>query len=221
MTIEAALTRLNRMGVEIRQASRGRIDTKVHEFASHLNLLPFLAISQEVVQCLYPTTHDSLKAHLCKGMMDIYTRIRFLEHRQGKLQTRRPSGAVPVMQTIREDESAEEAGLGVTHGIHQQRSARPLNSARSPGPHNPGSQSDLSTVDTKRIRGLLSPSLAASKSARQHKTSTVQVQQANYPRPRIAKDNNIFKCEWCAELFNKTLITESEWRYGPPHPYAG
>src|SRR4051812_35023190 len=77
ITIDEALTRLNRLGVEIRAASRGRIQTKIHGFASRLDLLPVLGICQAVVGSLYPATDETPKFHLCQGILDHPTSTRY------------------------------------------------------------------------------------------------------------------------------------------------
>ena len=149
-TINEALTRLNRLGVDIRESSRGGIHAKIQEFASRLDLLPVLDLSQSAVKCLYPTSHESLKAHLSKGMIDIYDRLRFLEHRQGRLETRRTVAPVPLMRPIKE---GEPTGAG-DQDLGRHIAKDPAGLAREVPP-NRGfhSQSSLSTVDTGMMKG--------------------------------------------------------------------
>lgn len=216
ITIDEALKRLNRLGVDIRQASRGKINTKVQEFASRLDLLPALALSQAAIESLYPGAHESLKAHLCQGMMDIYARIRFLGHRQEELETRRPVAFAPPMQPIREDEpmEAETSTAETTNEAPRQTpTAKLLQSPLQLDSDFP-SKSGLSTIDTFQMRQRLSHHLhlANTNPNTEHKTSSVQIQQTNYPRPYLAQDENLFKCEWCSELFDKRTLSESKWR---------
>ncbi|KAK3349608.1 hypothetical protein B0T25DRAFT_548547 [Lasiosphaeria hispida] len=215
-TIEEALTRLSRLGVEIRAASRGRIQTKIHEFASRLDLLPVLGICQAIVSSLYPATHETLKLHLCKGMVDIYARIRYLEHRQEQLQTRRPvaSAQGAAMPTIEEHEESERTadeyrsrslGEGPTNTLGKFVS-KPLVQRQF------GSQSGLSTVDTVQMRRLLKRVQGPAITTSERKTSSVQAKQGKYPRPQAAQGTKIFKCAWCFQVLDSTTLSEDDWR---------
>ncbi|KAK4187619.1 hypothetical protein QBC35DRAFT_409984 [Podospora australis] len=217
--IDSTLTRLSRLGVDIKQASRSRIDAKVNRFASVLDIRPFLTLSQVVVQALYPGAHESLKGHLSKTMIEIYTRIMYLRYRKDKLETRRPSKkSTPVssLQTIGEDQETDvfapqPEGAGDPLVVGTVTQCQPSASGKSMR-SGPVSHSDLSTVDVKKIKLLLSPTPHESKFLNYRATSSIQIKQANYPQPSIPRNDNVFSCEWCADLFNKRETSESDWR---------
>jgi hypothetical protein len=203
------------LGSDIRAASRGRVNTKIQEFTSRLDLLPLQDMAQTAVESLYPSSHDSLKFHLSKGMVEICARIRYWEHRQGKLSTRRPVGnSTPRMETINEGVQAatptvDATSKPLTKGpVAQLRQSSPGNVPRNLPP-----QSDPSTINTQQMRQFLSRHQGVAVPTEKRKTSSVQVQQTNYPQPHVPEKSKLFPCEWCTELFNKEQLSESDWRY--------
>ena len=145
-------------------------------------------------------------------MVEICARIRYLEHRQGKLNTRRPVvDSVPRMETIEEDAPAATPAVDTTS---KQPNGGPVAQLRQSGgvPRNLPSQSDPSTINTQQMRRFLNRHLGIAAPTEQRKTSSVQVRQANYPRPHVPESSNLFQCEWCSELFHKNQFSESDWR---------
>ncbi|RFU77283.1 hypothetical protein TARUN_4959 [Trichoderma arundinaceum] len=206
-TIDDTLTRLNRLGVTIRQSGRGKVDVRAKKFAAGLDLDSFAYLCANAVQALYPGAHQSLKDHLSKSMTDRYARTLFLNSRHQKLQTRRePSTGLSTIQEVPSNETQTNIPI-----------AQPVIAIKNPAvpkfPRAPIalSQSDLSSVNIQQIRSRLRPPDEAS--TKFHKTSSIQVNQGNYPQPPTPKEgSNIFTCQWCSELFSKKSLSESEWR---------
>ncbi|KAM4057604.1 hypothetical protein HRG_009241 [Hirsutella rhossiliensis] len=76
--IDDTLTRLNRLGVSIRQASYDKIDARASRFAASLEPNTFEHLCASAVQALYPGAHQALKNHLTKSMTDRYARMLML-----------------------------------------------------------------------------------------------------------------------------------------------
>ncbi|KAI0449228.1 hypothetical protein F5B21DRAFT_518328 [Xylaria acuta] len=202
-TIDDTLTRLNRLGVRIRQSSNSKLDARIRKFAAGVNLEPFEYLCAFAVQMLYPNAHQALKSYLGKSMAKRYATMLFINSRQETLKKRReplpmipevPSGktqtSAPATQPTRVINNSIMTSITTTHSAL--------------------SQSDLSSVNIQEIRNSGRPPDEAS--TKRYKTSSIQINQTNYPRPPIAElDISIRTCPWCAKLLSNTL-SESEWR---------
>ncbi|EHK22151.1 uncharacterized protein TRIVIDRAFT_150197, partial [Trichoderma virens Gv29-8] len=204
-TIDDTLTRLNRLGVTIRQSGRGKFDNRAKKFAAGLDLSSFTSLCANAVQVLYPGAHQSLKAYLSKSMTDRYAKMLFLDSRHNKLKTRRELriGLSPIHE-VPNDETQTRTGitkLAITIKNPLIRISRPVAT----------SQSDLSSVNMHRIRNRLRPPDEAS--TRYNKTSSIQVNRGNYPRPPVKNQGgNIVTCQWCSEPLGEQQLSESAWR---------
>jgi len=211
--VEATLSRLNRLGVTIRQASRGRIDVKVKTFAANLDTRPFADAAQVVVQTLYPNAHQSLREYLGKTMTERYAAILYLRHRREKLQSRRPLNspfAGPQLPTIGEGVQAGKGRLPPVHDFFGKGPAASQPFTKIPYA---GSQSDLSTVNTKLLRHALQRTANfEAPTERRTGTSSVQVSQGNYPGLPRGKEGNYITCEWCTKAIDKRVTNEADWR---------
>ncbi|EAQ84990.1 hypothetical protein CHGG_09004 [Chaetomium globosum CBS 148.51] len=211
--LEATLSRLNRLGVTIRQTSREKMVIKTRKFASGLDLKGFTDASRCVVHLLYPSTHHSLSEYLAKTMTNRFVTMLYLGHRGGKLQSRRYTKS-PLMPTIGEAEelTMKPSPLDQTPGAEIGNT----NKQTSPGDRKipyAASQSDLSTINSKQLRLALRRSdYLSAPTERRKGTSSIQVSQGNYPPAPFHKDSNIAACEWCGRPMDKREITESEWR---------
>jgi len=215
-TIDATLTRLNRLGVTIRQSSRGRIDVKIQRFAASFDLGPFAAVSQVVVQQFYPNAHRSLQQHLAKTMVDRYASIMFTKYRKEKLQSRRPGtpgGFMPTIDEGREvDFGAHPPGL-TESGVREDMLSGALGHAGLTGRSSATARSDLSTVNSKQLRqALLRTNNFQLPTERRHGTSSVQVGQGNYPRLPLQEESNFITCEWCSKIIENQDMNDSDWR---------
>ncbi|KAL8418731.1 hypothetical protein RB594_002081 [Gaeumannomyces avenae] len=213
--IDAALTRLNRLGVTIRKSSHGGIDVKIQRFAASLDLGPFAAISQTVVQQLYPNGHQSLQQYLGKTMVDRYAALLFRKYRDDKLQSRRPGKPIGFMPTIDEERQGDPGRYSpgqLASGTSQEmlpKTSGYTNLARIPSA---ASQSDLSTINGQQLRLTLHRTNNFQvPTERRQGTSSVQVGHGNYPRPS-QKDDNFFTCEWCGKIIEKQDMNDSDWR---------
>ncbi|KPM39643.1 hypothetical protein AK830_g6898 [Neonectria ditissima] len=202
--LDDTLSRLNRLGLTIRQSSNGKMDIKTKKFAAGLNLKPFAYLCAEAVQALYPSAHPSLKDYLSKSMTDRYARILFLNSRHKKLQARRePSGTLPSIPEAGNDEM--QTNLSITQPTRVTKNLVVTGLPRAP------SQSDLTSVDIKRIKNRNKPPDEAS--TKLHRTLSIRVNQGHYPRPAgMNEDSGIFCCEWCSEQLSKKTLSENEWR---------
>ncbi|KAH6616959.1 hypothetical protein F5144DRAFT_606479 [Chaetomium tenue] len=211
--LEATLSRLNRLGVTIRQTSRENMVIKTQKFASGLDLKGFTDASRCLVHLLYPSTHHSLSEYLAKTMTNRFVTMLYLGHRGGKLQSRRYTKS-PLMPTIGEGEelTMKPSPLDQT----PQAEIGNENKQTSPGDRKipyVESQSDLSTINSKQLRLALRRSgYLSAPTERRKGTSSIQVSQGNYPPAPFQKDSNIAACEWCGRPMDKREITESEWR---------
>ncbi|KAH0532089.1 hypothetical protein TsFJ059_000827 [Trichoderma semiorbis] len=206
-SVDDTLTRLNRLGVTIRQSGRGKFDARAKKFAAGLDLSLFAFLCANAVQALYPGAHQSLKDYLSKSMTDRYARMLFLGSRHKKLETRRERriGLSPIHEVPNGETQSSDPVI--------QLAVMPKNPilANILRPPSAPSLSDLSSVNMYQIRNRLRPPDEAS--TRFHKTSSIQVNQGNYPRlPTTENGSSIFTCHWCSELLSKKTLSESEWR---------
>ncbi|KAK1246370.1 hypothetical protein MKX08_000172 [Trichoderma sp. CBMAI-0020] len=218
-TIDNTLTRLNRLGVTIRQSGHGKLDTRAKKFVAGLDLSSFAYLCANAVQTLYPGAHQSLKDYLSKSMTDRYARMLFSESRRKNLMTRRelriglpPIDEVPGSETqLPNDEvpdSETKTSIAITQLAMPIKNPIVTNLSQLPPAL---SQSDLSSVNVHQIRSRTRPPDEAS--IKFHKTSSIQVNQGNYPRPFVINQgSSIFTCQWCSEPLNKKTLSESEWR---------
>lgn len=202
--IDNTLTRLNRLGVKIRQSSCGKIDTRANIFVPGLDLKSFANLCANAVHALYPAAHQSLKDYLSKSMTDRYAKMLFFKSRHTKLEIRREPriGLSPPPDV-------PNKGTQTNVPITQRVGAIPveINIPKEPASF---SQFDLSGVNIQQTRSRLRPPDEASTL---HKTTPAQVNQDNYPLPPVANgDINTFTCEWCSEHFSKKRFSHSEWR---------
>ncbi|EHK18146.1 uncharacterized protein TRIVIDRAFT_123746, partial [Trichoderma virens Gv29-8] len=202
--IDITLTRLNRLGVTIRQSSQDKIDLRANKFSAGLDLALFTFFCANVIQTLYPGAHQSLKDHLQESMLNRYKKILHHNSRYTKLKTPRESHM--RLSPIPEVPEKLQTSVPIIHPA-KEISAIANHQKR----HTTHSQSDLSTVNIQRIRNRHRPPDEAS--TKFYKTSSVQVNQGNYPQlPITNRDSDIFTCEWCSEPLNKKTLSESEWR---------
>ncbi|KAJ3562789.1 hypothetical protein NPX13_g8431 [Xylaria arbuscula] len=204
--IEDSLTRLNRLGVTIRQSCYGRIDMRVQQFAATLDLGPFQHLCITAVQILYPNAHQSLKDFLSKWMTKRYAEMLFVKYRQNKLQARRDPRT--VLAPIPEDSSSElQSSTHISHIMNIVQDPAMIN---TPGVSTLAARSDLSSVNIQQIRSR--PHAPDEASTKRYKTSSIQISRGNYPQPPIADgESSLRTCPWCFKLLDKTL-SESDWR---------
>ncbi|UKZ73754.1 hypothetical protein TrVFT333_001404 [Trichoderma virens FT-333] len=204
-TIDDTLTRLNRLGVTIRQSGRGKFDSRAKKFAAGLDLSSFTSLCANAVHVLYPGAHQSLKDYLSKSMTDRYAKMLFLDSRHNKLKSRRELRiGLPPIHEVPNDETQNRSGI---NKLAMTIKNPPIRTSRPVAP----SQSDLSSVNMHRIRNRLRPPDEAS--TRYNKTSSIQVNQGNYPRPPVRNQSgNIVTCQWCSEPLGEQPPSESAWR---------
>ncbi|KAI1358848.1 hypothetical protein F5Y08DRAFT_320925 [Xylaria arbuscula] len=204
--IEDSLTRLNRLGVTIRQSCYGRIDMRVQQFAATLDLGPFQHLCITAVQILYPNAHQSLKDFLSKWMTKRYAEMLFVKYRQNKLKARRDPRT--VLAPIPEDSSSElQSSTHISHIMNIVQDPVMIN---TPGVSTLPARSDLSSVNIQQIRSR--PHAPDEASTKRYKTSSIQISRGNYPRPPITDgESSLRTCPWCFKLLDKTL-SESDWR---------
>ncbi|SPO02493.1 uncharacterized protein DNG_05166 [Cephalotrichum gorgonifer] len=208
--VEATLMRLNRLGVTIRQSSHGRIDIKVKTFAAGLDLGPFATASRAVVQTLYPHAHQALREYLDKTMTDRYVAMRFAKDRKVKLQSRRPAKERGPIPTISEGVEAVAPGWYPSDQLALGRVSASAELPKKPGSD---SRSDLSTVDSKQLKQILSKTNnLEAPSKRRRGMSSVQVSQGNYPELPFQTEGNFITCEFCGKGIDKRDTNESDWR---------
>lgn len=206
--VEDTLSRMNRLGVTIRQSSGAKAIMRARKFAETLDLGYFTSLCSAAVQFLYPGAQESLKAYLSHLMTDLYARIQHLESRRRNLETRR--ARTPRLPTI--DEAP--ADVNSTAGQSFQETAPPvLSHIVQPSFQGSVSQSDLSSVRMSYVLDhLRGPKQASTISP---KTFSIQVNQANYPRPP-ASEGKSTRCEYCSELLREDDLGGSAWRYVGP-----
>lgn len=206
--IDNTLDRLNRLGVTIRQTSHDKIDIRAEKSTAGLNLTSFAYLCIHAVQTLYPGANQFLKDYLKESMMNRYKRMLHHNSRYTQLKApREPHIRLPTITEVSDNElQTNVSDIPPAKAIPIAESLQKVVAAPS--------QAGLSSVNTQHIRSRHKPPDEAS--TRFHKTSSVQVNEGNYPRLPITNGNsNIFTCEWCSEPLNKKILSESEseWRY--------
>lgn len=206
--IDNTLARLNRLGVTIRQSSQDKISIRAEKSTTHLDLTLFSYFCANAVQTLYPNAHQHLKDYLKESMINRYKKMIHHNSRYIKLRTPRelhrklPSIPEVPNNKPQTNTSVIQQAETIPASIYRY-GARVLTAP---------SQSDLSSANIQRIRDRYRPPDEAS--TKFHRTSSVQVNQGNYPRPPTTnKNGDIFACEWCSEPLDKKALSESEWRY--------
>ncbi|KAK1256259.1 hypothetical protein MKX07_008518 [Trichoderma sp. CBMAI-0711] len=198
---------LDVLRVTIRQSGRGKLDAKAKRFAAGLDLSSFAYLCASAVQALYPGAHQSLKDHLSRSMTDRYARMLFLDSRHQNLQTRRElhAGLPPIPEVSNNELPPNKPSLQPRMALRNMAVQNLLR--RTPALP----QSDLSSVNLRQISSRLRPPDEAS--TKFHKTSSVQVNQGNYPHiPTGTDGSSVFTCPWCSELLSKKTLSGSEWR---------
>lgn len=206
--VEGTLSRLNRLGVTIRQSSGAKAITRARRYAETLDLDYFTSLCSAAVQFLYSGAHQSLKAHLSRLMTALYARIQHLESRRRNLETRRTPP--PRLATINE----APADVNATAGSSRQEAILPVfRQIVQPRSRGPMSQSDLSSVHMSHILDRLRVPEQASTTF--PKTFSIRVNQANYPRPP-KKEGKPIRCKWCSAWLREEDLVGSAWRYVSP-----
>ncbi|KAK4458193.1 hypothetical protein QBC42DRAFT_186629, partial [Cladorrhinum samala] len=219
---DSALTRINHLSIDIKQASRGSIDTKVSRFASKVDLAPFVAVAQAAVSSLYPGAHELLKARLRDTMAEVYSRILFLRDRQKQLQpARHPARPAfqSALQAISEDHPVETGASDSSRMIPPQMSIPAGQSIQKPTPGLDTARSQVSTsrsrpstLDTQQMRSRkVATQTDRALPTTRKPVSSIQIKHADYPRPQISCTEQSLKCQWCSKHFEKET-SESDWR---------
>lgn len=205
--IDDTITRLTRLGTTIRQSSSSKIDTRVKKFAAGQNMDPFENLCANAVKALYPGAHQSLKEYLSKSMTTRYAAMLFSNSRRANLGTRR--GNLPSIEEM----PGKKTQTNVNINPPTKKIMNPAISHLRIEPY-PPSLSDLSSVDTQWRKTEFRQHVEASK--KQHKTLSIQIKQANYPRmPSAEGGQNVFSCPWCGDSLNRKNLSETGWRYVP------
>lgn len=218
---DSALTRINRLGIDIKRASRGSIDTKVSRFASRVDLAPFIAVARFAVSSLYPGAHELLREHLRDTMAEVYSRILYLRDRQEQLQTRRtPRSAFQSgLQPISEDQPVESpSGSNMNPQVSipaNESTRRPTGMVDTARSQVSTSRSRPSTLDTQQMLSRKVITLRDKVSISHKPVSSIQIKQADYPKPQVSDKEKGLKCQWCSKHFEKNETSDSDWRYVP------
>lgn len=202
--IDDTLSRLNNLGVTIRQSSADKIDLKARNIATKSNSTLFRYLCAQAVQTLYPGTSQALKDWLIHFMAVRWGRVMHLGKRHELLSTRRTPRE--GLETILEaSTAASQTSQEATHppvSMAKNNLRLPLASA---------TQSDLSSINIQQIKSRNRP--PDERSTKFAKTLSVQIKQGNYPKPpgnEVGKSH--FACPWCSEMFDKSRLTDSMWR---------
>lgn len=208
--IEASIGRLNRLGVTIRQASKGNTAGRVNKFASTLQLDPFKTLCALTLQSLYPDATGALRDRLNRYMTNQFAAILFAKSRQETLQSRRQEQMKPAqsaLSTIRETSPLDITNQQATSS----RKPFALDHQSMPA------QSDRSSLDTKLIRKVMKNALSIESHTR--RTSSVHMGHLKYPPKPSTKDSKeYFTCEWCSR--RQFDMSEDGWRLVIPTYYS-
>ncbi len=216
--LEATLPRLNRLGVTIRQASRGKFVVKSQKFAADVDQTSFTDASRFWVQVLYPECHPSLREYLAKTMTARYISILYQAHRTEKLQARRPTRPSDKLPIIGEGEALfQQPPLRPVRHAQAEPGRASHVSERQPVARSTISQSDLSSItsSTQFRQQIARGNYLTAPTERRGGTSSIQVSQGNYPSLRVQKNTHLAPCQWCGVLVDKRKMTENDWRCVP------
>jgi hypothetical protein len=203
--IDDTLSRLNNLGVTIRQASADKADIRAKRIAMGDDSTVFRYLCAQAVQVLYPGTSQALKNWLVHFMVVRWGRLKHLNQRQEKLSTRRPPRQ--SLGTIFETPGGKTQ---LVQNATQLPTAGPSNSLTNLPPI-PATQSELSSINMHHIRNRNRP--PDELSTRFAQTMSVQIKQGNYPKPPGKEISGThFACQWCSELIDRRTLTDSSWR---------
>ncbi|KAL6898351.1 hypothetical protein GGI43DRAFT_92415 [Trichoderma evansii] len=198
-TIDDIITRLNRLGVTIRQSNKNKIDFGANEFSKDQNVDSFAFLCKNAIETLYPGAHQSLKDYLSKSMITRVARIRLSSSRHQSHRARQDG--LPTAEEI----PSKEPQINV-HTSLPEKTIMDSDESRLQKMPNAFPKSDVSTVDSQ----LRQPDDTSTKA---YKASSIQVKLGNYPRlPGKDGDNNIISCPWCGEPLDRKKLTETDWR---------
>jgi len=208
--IEEALSRLNRLGNAIRQASAGGLVSRAKRFAEGLDLTPFEILSHSSVRGLYPGANQSLQIHLSQSMTNCYKKILLLRSRHKSLEARRPKPHPQLFPIREEQDITNKPSTSIVAGMSQPQTAS-LGSPKQLLPRQFVLQSELSSMDTRILRARLRDSQAAA--SRKYRTSSIQINLVDYPpAPQAADESNMVTCDWCFETHPKDDMEGSNWK---------
>lgn len=202
--IDDTLSRLNNLGVTIRQSSADKIDSKAMRMATGSDSDRFEHLCMQAIHVLYSGTPQALKDRLIQSMIKRRGRIMHFGKRHEQLSTRRDPR--PSLSTIPEARPiALQAAPEIAPPLTTPLASHPKT------PHAPSVQSDLSSVNIQQImRRSRAPDELSTRFA---KTLSVQVKQGNYPKPPGSEaGGTYFTCQWCSESINRRTLTESAWQ---------
>lgn len=206
--IDDTLSRLNNLGVTIRQSSADDIDSRARNMTVGANSDLFESLCTQAVHTLYPGASQALKDRLIQSMTIRWGRIMHLGKRHEKLSTRRETDwtleTIPERPSLRPQAAHNVTRPPANDSLTDHQGwvrTRPTTSI----------ESDLSSLN---IRQIMHRSRAPDElSTNFAKTLSVQVKPGNYPKPPDNEGNSsYFTCQWCSELIDRKTLTDISWR---------
>ncbi|KAK5993734.1 hypothetical protein PT974_07171 [Cladobotryum mycophilum] len=176
--IEHILERLNRLGVLVRQSSRGYIGDQVKRFSSGLDTRYSEDLFSGIIQTLYPNAHQALRNRLVWSMTDTLATILYKRSRQATLSTRREVRNEP-MSTILEESQVQETAPAV--GVQRQGApVKTMHTSLRPKSFIPP-QSYRSSIDSLKFQENMKG--FHEQATKSQKTFSAIIKQGNYPKP--------------------------------------
>jgi len=210
--VAESISRLNKLGIAIRQSSRSTATARARRFAAqHLDLDAFEETAYHAVETLYPNSPERLRQQLCNAMTDRYVKHQYEAYRLGKSKIQYPSRAV-------HNDAQDKA-------TQQEDNTRPSGVRLGGGGDTPDPSSDqlarrqdavyqfrASTIDTQ----LLHQNVAAAAASASRPPRTLSVfnendRQNEPPPPKFESGRDLTDCEWCFQLIDRSFIDESGW----------
>ena len=212
--VEEAISRLNKLGIAIRQSSRSTALAQARKYAAkHLDLDTFEEIVSLALQSLYPNASDSLRDQLGNTMTDRYAKLQYEAYRMGIPDTHHaPKGKTNMKDRSLTTDAKPPPSMPILAGL----SPKVQGPAQNPADHNqalPKYKTALSSIDTNILRknlGVDLPSVARS-------TVTLSVYQADDrahepPPPKFEDGKDQTTCEWCHEVISRSLTEGHKWK---------
>ncbi|KLU90808.1 hypothetical protein MAPG_10659 [Magnaporthiopsis poae ATCC 64411] len=208
--VQESITKLNKLGINIRASSRTPVNARARAFAaSHkVDLDGYEYLAYLALRSLYPNSPESLRQQLADAMTDRYARLQYEAYRLGKPLAQQASKSTDM--EVVSDAGAKVPALDPDAGLSASPKREPASDPRSPVPrpaqeHTPTPDMAPSSIDTMMLRAILKNQNAP----QSRRTETVRATRLNEPPPPMMAEGSR-TCTWCFQNTDRSWVRENE-----------
>ena len=210
--IAESISRLNKLGIAIRQSSRSTATARARRFAvQHLDLDAFEETAYDALEILYPNAPETLRQQLCNAMADRYVKHQYEAYRLGKSNIQYPSKAIQSdgqdnMMQLEDNMQPPEiqpSGEGDTPNLASDQSTRRA------GAFDPFR---ASTIDTRLLhQNAVAAITSASRPPRTLSVFNENDRQNEPQPPKFENGKDWTDFEWRFQLIDRSFIDGNGW----------